>query len=64
MLSPHRINPNITNKRTKKASITSSDNDSHTNYDAKRPQLTTNEPIKNKKNKFKGGTNNEINEHY
>ena len=58
MLSPYRINPNMTNKRTKKASITNFDNDSHTNHDDKRLQLTSNdlkstsnEPVKTKKNK-------------
>ena len=71
MLLPYRTNPNNTNKRTKKASITYFDNDSHTNHDVKRPQLTShdlkstsNEPVKNKKNKLKGGANIEINEHY
>ena len=56
MLSPYRINPNNTNKRTKRASNTNFDNNSHTNYDVKRPQLTSNglkitsnETVKNKK---------------
>ena len=71
MLSPYRINPNNTNKRTKKASNTNFDNDSHTNHDLKRPQLTSNdlkttwnEPVKNRKKKLKGGANIEINETY
>ena len=71
MLSPYRTNPKNTNKRTKKASITNFDNDSHTNYDVKIPQLTSNDlkstsklPVRNKKNKLKGGANIEINEHY
>ena len=71
MLSPYRANPNNTNKRTKNASITNFDNDSHTNHNVKRPQLTSNdpkstpnEPVKIKKNKLKGGANIEINEHY
>ena len=67
MLSPYRINPNNVKKRTKKAKI-----DDITNL--KRPQMTSNdlkttsdEPVKNKKNKLKGGSlqeNFEINEHY
>ena len=67
MLSPYRINPNNVKKRTKKAKIDD-------NVDLKRPQMTSNdlkttsdEPVKNKKNKLKGGSlqeNIEINEHY
>ena len=67
MLSPYRINSNNVKKRTKKAKIDD-------NTDLKRPQMTSNdlkttsdEPIKNKKNKLKGGflqENIEINEHY
>ena len=67
MLSPYRINPNNTKKRTKKPKI---DDIS----DLKRPQMTSNdvkttlnETVKNKKNKLKGGgiqENIEINEHY
>ena len=60
MLSPYRINPNNTNKRTKKAKIDD-------NSDLKRPQMTSNDTIKNKKTKLKGGTvqdDFEINEHY
>ena len=69
MLSPYRINPNNVKKRTKKAKIDD-------NTDLKRPQMTSNdlkttsdEPVKNKKNKLKGGgftlqENVEINEHY
>ena len=71
MLLPYKMSPNNTNKRTKKASNTNFDNDSHTNHDVKRPHLTSNdlkstsnEPVKNKKNKMKGGANIEINEHY
>ena len=55
MLSPYRINPNNVKKRTKKAKI-----DDIT--DLKRPQMTSNdvktisnETVKNKKNKMKGG---------
>ena len=70
MLSPYRINPNNTNKRSKKAKIEDIG-------DLKRPQMTSNnvkttsnETVKNKKkNKLKGGAipvqeNIEINEHY
>ena len=67
MLSPYRISPNNTEKRTKKAKI-----DDIT--DLKRPQMTSsdskttlNETVKNKKNKLKAGgiqENIEINEHY
>ena len=64
MLSPYRISPNNVKKRTKKAKIDDIG-------DLKRPQMTSNdlkttsdEPVKNKKNKLKGGSNIEINEHY
>ena len=43
MLSPYRIQPNITNKRTKKASNTSVNNKSHCEHDLKRPQMTSND---------------------
>ena len=72
MLSPYRINPNNTNKRTKKTSNNSFDNNSHHEPDVKRTQkvsndlkMTSNEPVRNKKKtKRKGGAKNEINEHY
>ena len=67
MLSPYRISPNNTKKRSKKAKIDDIG-------DLKRPQMTSNDPkttlnetVKNKKNKLKGGSiqeNVEINEHY
>ena len=67
MLSPYRINPNNVKKRPKKAKIDD-------NCDLKGPQRTSNdvktisnETVKNKKNKMKGGAiqeNIEINEHY
>ena len=67
MLSPYRINPNNTKKRSKKAKIDDI-------ADLKRPRTTSNdvkttlnETVKNKKNKLKGGAiqeNAEINEHY
>ena len=40
MLSPYRIQPNNTNKRTKKASKTNLDNNSHRDHDLKRPRMT------------------------
>ena len=67
MLSPYRISPNTVKKRSKKAKIDDIG-------DLKRPQKTSidletnsKEPVKNKKNKLKGGSlqeNIEINEHY
>ena len=67
MLSPYRISQNNVKKRSKKAKI---DNIG----DLKRPQMTSNdlkktsnETVKNKKSKLKGGPiqeNIEINEHY
>ena len=67
MLSPYRINPNNTKKRSKKAKTDDIG-------DLKRPQMTSNdvkttsdETVRNKKNKLKGGAiqeNIEINEHY
>ena len=60
MLSPYRIHPNTTNKRSKKISNTNLDNDSHREHDLKGPQLTSkdlkmtsNEPVKNKKKNWK-----------
>ena len=71
MLSPYRIQPNNTKKRSKKVKKTDFDNNSHDEADVKRPQMTSNdlkttssETVKNKKNKLKGGSNIEINEHY
>ena len=43
MLSPYRINPDNTNKRTKKPSNTNSDNNLHREHDLKRPQTTSND---------------------
>ena len=67
MISTYRNNPNNVKKRSKKAKIDDIG-------DLKRPQMTSNdvkttsnESIKNKKNKLKGGgiqENVEINEHY
>ena len=67
MILPYRNNPNNVKKRSKKVKIDDIG-------DLKRPQMTSNdvkttsnESIKNKKNKLKGGAiqeNVEINEHY
>ena len=43
MLSPYRINPNNTNKGTKKAKNTDFDYLSHHEPDVKRPQMTSND---------------------
>ena len=42
MLSLYRINPNNTDKRTKKSSNTIFDNNSYSDSDVKRPQMTSN----------------------
>ena len=62
MLSPYRISPNNTKKRSKKAKIDDIG-------DLERPQMISNENNKKTKtkNKLKGGSiedNVEINEHY
>ena len=62
MLSPYRISPNNTKKRSKTAKIDDIG-------DLERPQMTSNENNKKTKtkNKLKGGSvedNIEINEHY
>ena len=56
MLSPYRINPYSTKKRTKKAKNNNSDNNSHADSGLERPQMTSNdlrktsnEPVKSKK---------------
>ena len=76
MLSPCRIQPNITNKRLKNVSKTNLDNNSHREHDLKRPQLTSNDLVKpdiktkiNRRNNIvsKSGSvheNIEVNEHY
>ena len=43
MLSPYRINPNNTDKRTKKTSNTNFNNNSPPDSDFKRPQMTSND---------------------
>ena len=74
MLSPYRISPNNTKKRSKKVKIIDFDNNSHNEADVKRLQMTSNnlkttQTKSNKKNKndLKCGSiqeNIEINEHY
>ena len=67
IFSPYRSNPNNTNTRTKKFSNTDFDNNSQRNPDVKRSQMTSNEQVKNEKNKLKGRSvhdNVETNEHY
>ena len=69
MVSLNRIQPNHTIKRTKKGSNTKFYNDSQGEQDFKKPRLTpydlketSNEPVKNKRNKIEGGDpgNNQI----
>ena len=55
MISPYRIHPNNFNKRIKKGKNTTFDNNSHRDLDLKRPQMTSNEPVKNEKSKLEGG---------
>ena len=78
MLSPYRINPNNTNKRTKRTSKFNSNNDFHRDPNLKRPQKTSNDlkrpqsiseshhdfKLVKSRNKLKGNANIEINEHY
>ena len=79
MLSPYRISPNNTNKRTKKGKNTDFDNNSRHEADVKRLQMTSNDLKRPQskstenskrtktKNNLKGGLvhdNIEINEHY
>ena len=72
MLSPSRVQPNNTKKRTKNASFTNFDSDSHRESDVKRPLLNSNElkptskesspeakPVKSK-DKLKGCANIKI----
>ena len=46
MLSPYRIQSNITNKRRKEVSNTILDNNSHREHDLKIPQVTSNDLVK------------------
>ena len=60
IVSPPRIQPNTTNKRSKKVSDTTLDNNSHREKDLKRSQMTskrsqTNQLKNLKKNKLKSG---------
>ena len=76
LLSPYGIQPNSTNKHSKKTSNTNSDNDWHRESDLKRSQMTSNDIVKpeietksKKKNQIilKAGSmreNFEINEHF
>ena len=74
MLSPYKINPNNTNKRTKEVKNTNTNNNSQPNHDLERPQTTSNDfkPTQTKSNKksknvLKAGSvqqNIEINENY
>ena len=41
MLSPYRVHPNNTNKRTKKVKYTNFDNNSHREHDLEKPQMTS-----------------------
>ena len=43
MLSPYRINPNNTNKQSKKVENTDFDNNSNHEADVRRPQMTSND---------------------
>ena len=65
MLSQYRIHPNNANKRTKAAKNTNFDNNSHHELDLKMTsndlKTTPNEPVKNKRNKLKGGDPNNDN---
>ena len=46
MPSPYSIQPNNTNKRSKKVSITNLENKLHRENDLKRPQMTSNDFVK------------------
>ena len=74
MLLPYRIQSNNINKRAKKVENTNSDNDSQSNHDDKRLQMTSNDlkttqskPKEKNKYVLKAGSvqqNIEINDHY
>ena len=67
MLSPYRIIPNNTKKRTKKAKIDDIGDLKRSQMTSNDSKTTLNETVKNKKNRLKGGAiqdNIEINEHY
>ena len=50
LLSSYRLQSNNTNKRAKKASYTSFNNDSHRGFDVERPQLTSDDLKTNQTN--------------
>ena len=67
MLSPYRINPNNTKKRPKRAKIDDIGDLKRLQMTSNDVKTTSNETVKNKKNKLKGGfiqENIEINQHY
>ena len=67
MLSPYRINPNNVKKHRKKAKIDDITDLKRLQMTSNDVKTTSNETVKNKKNKMKGGAiqeNIEINEHY
>ena len=67
MLSPYRINPNNVKKQQKKAKIDNNGEPKRAQMTSNDLKITSNEPVKNKKNKLKCGSiqeNIEINEHY
>ena len=67
MLSPYRIHQNNTHKRVKKGKNTNFDKNSRRDHDPSKTsndlKTTSNETVKNKKNKLKGGAKIEVNEH-
>ena len=62
MLSPYRIHLNNTNRRTETAKNFNFDNNSHHEHDLKMTsndlKTTSNEPVKNKRNKLESGDPN------
>ena len=57
MLSPYRISPNNVKKRSKKAKIDNNDEPKRLQMTSNDVKTTSNETVKNKKNKMKGGIN-------
>ena len=64
MLSPYRISPKNVKKWSKKAKIDDIGDLKRFQMTLNDLKTTPNEPVKNKKNRVKGGSNIEINEHY
>ena len=64
MLSPYRINPNNIKKRPKRVKIDDIGDLKRTRMTSNDVKTTSNESVKNKKNKMKGGSCVEIDEHY